>query len=43
MGELVDAFDIIDSSKEGKSLELVMPFLMWAILYWVISTLAHIA
>lgn len=41
-GLLIDAFDALDSATE-KSLDTIIPLLIYSILYWVISTLAHSA
>lgn len=39
-GMLIDALEGLDSI-EGKSLDTVFPLLIYSMLYWVISTLAH--
>ena len=41
-GMLIDAFGALDSVA-GKSLETVIPLLVYSILYWIIATLAHSA
>jgi ATP-binding cassette subfamily B protein len=41
-GLLIDAFDALDSVTE-RSLESIIPLLLYAILYWIVSTLAHSA
>ena len=41
-GMLIDAFGELDSVA-GKSLETIIPLLVYSILYWVVSTLAHSA
>lgn len=41
-GLLIDAFDSLDSATE-KSLDSIIPLLLYAVLYWIISTLAHSA
>lgn len=41
-GMLIDALDALDTV-EGKSLDTIIPLLIYSMLYWIIATLAHSA